>query len=156
MRREKMDSPVTVHQVGPENFEDAFYLLNRFFMEEGFDTPADELLTSLQGMLGDPAHAVYIAEKDGNAVGVATATTSAGLEYGRSAELDDLYVLPEMRRGGVASALIEAVCSWCAEQGVGVVLVTVTPHGDRAHNLLDYYQRRGFRDKGRVILERRL
>lgn len=151
-----MESPVTIHQVGAEKLEDAFYLLNRFFLEEGFDTPAEELKTSLQGMLSDPARAVYMAEKDGNAVGVATATTSEGLEYGRSAELEDLYVLPEMRREGVASALVEAVCNWCAEQEIRVVLVTVTPHGDRTHNLLDYYQRRGFINKGRVILERRL
>jgi GNAT superfamily N-acetyltransferase len=88
-------------------------------------------------------------------VGIATVTTSVGIEYGRSAELEDLYVLPEARGGGVATALIEAVCDWSCKQGASVVLVTVTPEGESEHGLLSYYQRRGFTNTGRVILERR-
>jgi len=83
-------------------------------------------------------------------------TTSVGVEYGRSAELEDLYVLPAERGRGVASALIEAVCAWCCEMGVSAVLVMVTPEGEKEHKLLDYYQRRGFVNTRRLILERTL
>jgi hypothetical protein len=55
--------------------------------------------------------------------------------------------------GGVSD---ETVCGWCGEKGATVVLVTVTPQGAAEHKLLDYYQRRGFANTGRLILERDL
>lgn len=151
-----MATPVDIHQVKADEFEAAFFLLERFFREEGFDTPAEAMRASLHAMLHDQGCAVFLAWLEGEAVGVATVTTSLGIEYGRSAELDDLYVLPQARGRGIASALIEAVCSWCREQGVTAVLVTVTPQGATEHKLLDYYARRGFANTGRLILERAL
>src|SRR3712207_2994266 len=59
-------------------------------------------------------------------VGVATVTTSRGLEFGLSAELEDLYVLPETRGLGVGRTLIATVNSWCRQQGCSVVAVIVT------------------------------
>lgn len=151
-----MTTPVDIQRVGSETFEEAFQLLKRFFREEGFDTPAEEMRSSLCAMITAQSSAVFVARLGKQAVGVATVTTSLGIEYGRSAELEDLYVLPEQRGRGVASALIEAVCHWCGEQGVSVLLVTVTPEGAAEHELLDYYQKHGFADTGRVILERAL
>jgi GNAT superfamily N-acetyltransferase len=149
-------TPVDIQKVGIEAFEEAFFLLERFFREEGFDTPAEDMRVSLRAMITSSSCAVFVARRDKQAVGVATVTTSLGIEYGRSGELEDLYVLPQARGGGVASALIEAVCRWCCQQGVSVLLVTVTPEGAAEHKLLDYYQRRGFTNTGRVLLERTL
>ena len=149
-------STVTIQEADLESFETAFRLLERFFREEGFGTPAQEMRRSLRAMMDASQSAVFLAWDGQQAVGVATVTSSVGIEYGRSAELEDLYVLPELRGGGVASVLIEAVCAWCRERGVSAVLVTVTPEGERAHKLLSYYQRRGFANTGRVILERSL
>jgi GNAT superfamily N-acetyltransferase len=53
--------------------------------------------------------------------------SKVGREYGRSAELEDLYVLPDERELVVAGDLIEAVCSWCRYRDVSTILVTVTP-----------------------------
>jgi aminoglycoside 6'-N-acetyltransferase I len=149
-------SAVAIGEAGVESFETAFRLLERFFREEGFHTPAQEMRASLHMMITAPGSAVFLAWRGQQAVGVATVTASVGIEYGRSAELEDLYVLPDARESGVASALIEAVCAWCGEQGVSAVLVTVTPEGERAHKLVEYYLRRGFANTGRVILERTL
>lgn len=147
-------STVTIEEADVESFETAFRLLERFFREEGFGTPAQEMRRSLRAMMAAPHSAAFLAWRDQQAVGVATVTSSVGIEYGRSAELEDLYVLPEARGGGVGGALIEAVCVWCREREVSAVLVTVTPEGETAHRLLEYYQRRGFANTGRVILER--
>ena len=149
-----MDTSIEIQKVGRDSFEPAFCLLERFFREAGFDTPAEEMRSSLGEMIAASNSAVFLAWRGKEAVGVATVTTSVGLEYGRSAELEDLYVEPGARRRGVASALIEAVCTWCEQAGVRVVLVTVTPEGEADYNLMDYYQRRGFVNTGRVILER--
>jgi GNAT superfamily N-acetyltransferase len=149
-------SAVAIGEAGVELSETAFRLLERFFREEGFHTPAQQMRASLHTMITAPGSAVFLAWRGQQAVGVATVTASVGIEYGRSAELEDLYVLPEARESGVASALIEAICAWCDERGVSAVLVTVTPEGERAHKLVEYYQRRGFANTGRVILERTL
>jgi len=151
-----METPIEIRSVELDTLEEAFCLLERFFREEGFATPVEAMRSSLRAMLIDPGSAVFVARQKGKAVGVATVTTSLGIEYGRSAEIEDLYVLPEVRGGGIAGALIEAVCSWCRGQGVSAVLVTVTPEGEATHGLLDYYQRRGFTNTGRLILERAL
>lgn len=151
-----MVTSINIQKVGVDSFDVAFCLLERFFREEGFDTPAEEMRSALRTMMTAPSSAVFLAWRGREAVGVATATTSVGIEYGRSAELEDLYVLPKARGSGVASALIEAVCRWCFEEGATVVLVTVTPEGEAEHKLLDYYQRRGFVNTGRIILERAL
>jgi GNAT superfamily N-acetyltransferase len=111
---------------------------------------------SLGIMVAGPGSAVFLAWQGAEAVGVATVTMSVGIEYGRAAELEDLYVLPAARRSGVASALIDAVRRWCRAQGCTALLVTVTREGEAAHGLMDFYQRRGFLNTGRVILEHRL
>jgi GNAT superfamily N-acetyltransferase len=107
-------------------------------------------------MLVDPNSAVFVARQEGKAVGIATVTTSVGIEYGRSAEVDDLCVLPEARGCGIAGAMIEAVCSWCRGEGVTVELVTVTQEGEAKHRFPDFDQRQGFRNTGRMILGRTL
>jgi len=145
-----------IEEVGDESLDPALYLLRRFFSEQGFHTSAGEMRSSLQRMIVSPDNAVFLARRGTKALGVATVTTSVGLEYGLSTELEDLYVLPEARGGGVASALIEKVCSWCQERGCTTLLVTVIPEGEATHNLIDFYGRLGFANTGRVILERAL
>ena len=151
-----MDARLRIRPVDGASFEAAFGLLRRFFREEGFGTPAGAMRAALHGLLADPASAVYLAWRGQQAVGVATVTTTAGLEYGRCAEMEDLYVLPEARHSGVATALIAAVAAWCRAQGCTALQIIVTPEGEAQHGLVDYYARRGFAHTGRVVLEQRL
>src|ERR1044071_5420535 len=104
-----MDSLVTVVQAGPEDFEAALPLLQRFFIEEGFNTAPEQIRVQLAGLLSNRDSAVFLAWQAGQPVGVATVTTSRGIEFGHSAELEDLYVLPEVRGIGAGRALIATV-----------------------------------------------
>jgi GNAT superfamily N-acetyltransferase len=140
-----------VRQAGPDALAAAALLLMRFFAEEGFITPPALIRARLAELLSSADAAVFLAG-EGAAVGVATVSTSFGIEFGRSAELDDLYVLPEARGHGVATALIDAVRAWCQARGCTVLLVTVTPEGEQAHDLVRFYQRHEFRDDGRKLL----
>ena len=149
-------SAITIRQIDVGSLEFAFHLLLQFFREEGFATPAAEKKASLEAMIAASSSAVFLAWKDSEPVSVATVMTSVGLEYGKSAEIEDLYVLPHARKQGVAGMLIEEICAWCQANGVKTVLVTVTAEGDARHNLLEYYQQRGFTNNKRVILERSL
>ena len=151
-----MNGSINTRVVDVSTFEAAFKLLRRFFSEEGFERPLEEMRSSLWEMIDNPGSVVFVTWDGDEAAGVTTVTTSVGLEYGRSAELEDLYVIPTARGRGIASQMIAAVCDWCSQRDVSVILVTVTPEGESEHNLFDYYQRRGFTHTGRLIMERNI
>ena len=127
-------------------------LLERFFAEEGFDTPRAQIGEQLVQLIEASDSAVFLARLGGRPVGVATVTTTTGIELGLSAELEDLYVIPEARGAGVGSALIGRVKNWCRARGCSLVAVVVTREGQAAHNLEEYYRRRGFQETGRTLL----
>jgi aminoglycoside 6'-N-acetyltransferase I len=141
-----------VRQATMADLEDALPLLERFFAEEGFRTPPQQIRSELVELLTADSSAVFVAWLDERAVGVATVTTSRGIELGFSAELEDLYVLDQVRGTGIGASLIDAVKHWCRLQGCSVVSVVVTTEGEQAHNLIEYYGSRGFQDTGRRLL----
>ena len=147
-----MQQAATLRPVTEADCDKASSLLERFFAEEGFQASPEQIRARLLAMLEDEGSAVFLAWLDGGAVGVAAVTTSQGIELGLSAELEDLYVLPEARDRGAGSALIQAVKDWCRGQGCTLVSIVVTPEGQAAHNLLEYYRARGFEETGRAIL----
>jgi GNAT superfamily N-acetyltransferase len=72
-------------------------------------------------------------------VAVATVTTAFGFEVGRYAEMEDLYVLPEHRRQGWATQLVDAAIDWWRRRGCAELEVVVTREGQRAHRLVEWY-----------------
>jgi aminoglycoside 6'-N-acetyltransferase I len=128
-------------------------LATRFFVEESFGLPAGGLESRVRRYLDADGHAIFVARRAGRLIGFATVTTGYGLEYGWSAELEDLYILPSERRRGIARRLVERVANWAAGRGCSAVLVTVTPEGEEAHSLVAFYARLSFEDRGRRILE---
>ena len=138
-----MGAAPEVRRAGPAEAAEAFALLRRFFAEEGFATPPELLRERL---------AVFLARRGDAAVGVATATTTFGLEFGRTAELEDLYVLPHVRGGRIGRDLIDAARERCRREGCAPLAVVVTPEGQAARDLRGYYRRHGFRENGRTLL----
>jgi aminoglycoside 6'-N-acetyltransferase I len=147
-----MNTELTIRQAQVADFDAALPLMLQFFAEEGFATSPEQIAQELPAMLGDPESAVFLAWRGAKAIGVATVTTSRGIEFGLSAEMEDLYVLPEMRGLGAGGALIQAVVEWCRSQGCTAIEVVVTPEGQAAHDLIGYYRAQGFQESGRVIL----
>ncbi|OFW53694.1 MAG: hypothetical protein A2V75_08225 [Actinobacteria bacterium RBG_16_70_17] len=131
-------------------------LLARFLAEEGFAASAAEIRERADVFLAEAANAAFLAFEDGTPAGAATVTTGFGFETGRQAEIEDLYVLPDRRRRGVARGLIDAALAWCRERGCADVEVVVTPEGDARHGLGARYRGLGFDETGRRILSRRL
>jgi aminoglycoside 6'-N-acetyltransferase I len=147
-----MQSGPTLRQATIADAGVALPLIERFFAEEGFHAPPGQMRRQLLGLLGDDESAVFLAWQGEEAVGVATVTTTSGIELGLSAEMEDLYVLPAARGLGVGAALIKRVKGWCRAKGCSLVSVIVTPEGQAAHDLVGYYRRRGFVETGRTIL----
>ena len=145
-----------VRRLGPQDDVAApTILLQRFFREEGFTTPDAIIAANLRMMMGLEHCAVLLAETQGLAVGVATISMDFGIEFGWSAELGDLYVLPEHRGRGISRGLIEEAETWLRRMGAAGYQVTVTPHGAQA-DLRRFYLALGFEAEGRELLYRSL
>lgn len=127
-----------------------------FYAEDGFTTTAARLRTHLDVLLRSSAARVAVASDGHELVGFAITTTSFGLENGRIAELEDLYVVPAARRHGIAGRLIDDSVHWAREYGCAQLELVVAPNGGDVSSLLTYYGHRGFRDDERKLLTRRL
>ncbi len=135
---------------------DAISLLQKFFREEGFDTPAEVLAAHVRQLAGLDACGLFVAIADGETIGVATVSLEFGIEFGWSAEMGDLYVVPKWRGRGVSKHLIEGVEAFLRSKQVAGYEVTVTPFSSEQHDLEAYYEKFGFVDEGRIILWKQL
>ena len=147
-----MNSLPAVRRAEPADIDQLAALAVRFYSEEGFGTPADALLVNLEMLVNSSAAQVLIGEADGRAAAFAVTTMNPGLEHRLVAELQDLYVLPEHRGRGVATALIDEVKTWAARRGCEVLDIVIDAHGALRHDLVAFYRKRGFHDQGRRLV----
>lgn len=152
-----MTPTATIRQLkSGDDLSSAIYLLQRFFREEGFETPDETIAAHVRQMAGLAVCGMFVAEHEGAAIGVATVSLEFGIEYGWSAEMGDLYVVPEWRGRSVSRMIVEAVEAFLRSRGAAGYQVTVTPLAARKQNLAQFYGTLGFSDEGRVILWRGL
>ena len=151
---------MTAQHVGPASRAElpaVFDLATAFYIEDGFTTPASQLRGNLVALLdSDSARVAVACGDDDEIVGFAITTLSFGLEYGRSAELEDLFVDPAHRRSGIGSALIDDSADWARSRGCRVLELVVAPNGANVDHLFNYYAHQGFTSEGRQILSRDL
>jgi aminoglycoside 6'-N-acetyltransferase I len=131
-------------------------LLVRFFAEEGFTTPPATIGANTQRLASLDTCGLFIAEAEARAIGVATISLEFGIEYGWSAEMGDLYVLPEWRGRGVSAKIVAAIEAFLKERGAAGYQVTVTDHAETHHGLAAFYRKLGFAGEGRKLLYKSL
>jgi GNAT superfamily N-acetyltransferase len=131
-------------------------LLMRFFREEGFDTPDDVITRNTRTLASLQECGLFVAEAKGETVGVATVSLDFGIEFGWSAEMGDLYVVPEWRGKGMSRALVDAIERFLKLKGVSSYRVTVTSFAEEHHALTKYYALLGFHAEGRKELSKHL
>ena len=112
-----------VRDVEPRDRDD----WSRLFVEYGvfYETAFDAaVVDEVWSWLMDPAHEInaLVAEKDGRVIGFANYRRLADTFTAAAAwNLDDLYVSPDARGGGAASALIDAVAATAHANGGGTL-----------------------------------
>ena len=110
--------------------------------EHAIDTPDDAIAAAVDGALGDPARAAILVVDDGGIVAVAYVAFSWTVERGgRAAWLEELYVSPDRRGGGLGRALLHAAMDAARAAGAAYLDLEVTDDHARAANL---YMREGF------------
>lgn len=89
------------------------------------------------GLIDQPAHgAVWIIECEGAPAGHAVLSVRFTMEFGGlSGYIDDLFVRPQHRRKGAASAALNALLSECQSRGCRSVHVEVGAHNHAANAL---------------------
>jgi GNAT superfamily N-acetyltransferase len=127
-------------------------LATAFYTESGFATPVRQLRENLLVLLDSDSARVAVACGGDEIVGFAISTLSFGLEYGYSAELEDLFVVPAHRRSGIGSALIDDSADWARSRGCRALELVIAPNGANVDHLFNYYAHQGFTSEGRQIL----
>lgn len=93
-------------------------------------------------------HAIFLARKDNNFVGIATVSKIPQIRKGTYyAEIEEMFVIPEFQGRGAAGKLIEAIITWAEENNINSIRLESSNELKRAHS---FYEKYGFRFYGRA------
>jgi ribosomal protein S18 acetylase RimI-like enzyme len=126
-------------------------LMGEFYAESGFPLPVAEATGTFNRLLSAPhLGAAWLMTAGDVPAGFAVLTTAFSMEYGGlRGFVDDLFVAPQYRRQGFASAALDAVKRASTELGVRALLVETSLANDAAVRV---YRRAGFVENGRLLL----
>jgi GNAT superfamily N-acetyltransferase len=107
----------------------------------GLNGRARPLATSFRHQADDPAARLVVAVLGGDVVGYASCVSRPLPGPERLGVVEELYVSPPARRGGVGRALAESLLSWCRAQGCTGIDASALP-GNRA--VKSFFEANGF------------
>jgi len=118
-------------------------VVRAFHADEGIAWDEVRVLSAFDALLSHPQHGrMMLLERGGERVGYFVVGFCFSLEFGgRFGLLDELYVLPAHRGGGVGKRALDEVESLCVAQGLGCVRLEVSDGNDLAREI---YLRRGY------------
>jgi len=142
-----MDASIAA--AGPGDRAELASLLAAQLAEHEIPIESARLAAAIDGALEDPRRGSFLlARREGRAVGVAYLSLVWAIEHGgRSAWLEELYVVPELRGRGLGARLLDAVLVHARELGCAAVDLEVEASHARAAAL---YRRAGFRPHQRA------
>lgn len=139
-KEKKNEAPVTVRLATVDDVE----LLHRFSVDLAtYEDEPDAVTATPQtlardGFGKDPQFAALIAERAGQPVGFALYTYNYSVwTAARGIFIEDIWVVPEERRGGVARALMQGLAQECLAKGFKRIDL----------NVLDWNPARGFYER---------
>ncbi len=144
-----------IRRAGPEDAADIQRLLAVQLAEHHIDISAEELASSIHGVLDVPRRGFFlVALRDGLCIGVAYVSFIWALEHGGQAGwLEEIYVVPEHRTGGVGTQLLEAVIAAATASGCAALDLEIDQDHERVRSL---YDRHGFSPLPRSRVVKRL
>ncbi|MGH2922922.1 MAG: GNAT family N-acetyltransferase [Solirubrobacterales bacterium] len=134
---------IEVRAAREDEADELLPLMRAYCVFYGAEPDDEGLLTMMRSLATNPEQGALFCARDagGNAIGVATMdwkwSSTRGSQVGY---LEDLFVDPDSRGGGVADALIEACAERCRENGVPALLWQTATDNHRAQQV---YERLG-------------
>lgn len=150
-------SALLIRRAGPGDAADLRRLLAAQLAEHHVEISGDELSRAIAGVIDVPRCGFFlVALRDGACIGVAYVSFIWALEHGGHAGwLEELYVMPEHRDGGIGTQLLEAVISAATAAGCAALDLEIDSAHERVRSL---YERHGFTSlpRSRVVKQLRL
>ena len=131
-----------------QDIDQLLQLMQKQFLEHEIQFNSVQLRSAIRHLLtSEGLGFVLTARRNSRLLGFAAISFAWTLEHGgKSAWLDELYVLPEFRNAGIGAMLIEQVAIEVQASGCQVVDLEVDAAHRRAENL---YERAGFQKLAR-------
>lgn len=128
-------------------------VVRSFHADEGIAWNEAQVRDAIAALLSHPAHGrLLLIERGGALAGYLVVGFCFSLEFGgRYGLLDELYVLPGQRAGGIGRLALAQVDALCREQGLRAVRLEVGDGNPRAREL---YERSGYRTHPRRLMTR--
>ncbi|MGX5730290.1 GNAT family N-acetyltransferase [Pseudoxanthomonas beigongshangi] len=128
-------------------------VVRQFYADEGIPWDEAMLREALDALLSDPANGrLLLIERDGALAGYIVIGFCFSLEFGgRYGLLDELYVLPSQRGGGLGKLALAEVEALCLREGLRAVRLEVSDDNEHAHGI---YQRSGYDAHPRRLMTR--
>ena len=138
----KLAEGIEVRPAREDEIDDLMPLMRAYCEFYESDPPDEGVIKMLRTLITDPSQGtVFIARQDGKAVGVATLDWKwSSLKGARIGYLEDLYVDPDARGGGIADALIQLCADRCRELDMPALEWLTAPDNQRAQKV---YNRTG-------------
>ena len=130
-------------------------LVDAFYREEGYPFDRRAARAALVALLRDPGRGwVWVVERRSKLIGYVLVTLAYSLEYGgKTAFVDEIYLLPEERGRGLGSRALALAERAAAASGARAIHLEVERSNSGA---LTLYRRRGYDDRGRFLLTKAL
>ncbi|MDI9239516.1 GNAT family N-acetyltransferase [Lysobacter sp. LF1] len=114
-----------------------------FHADEGIAWDEARVRSGLESLLSHPSHGrLMLLEREDELAGYFAVGFCFSLEFGgRFGLLDELYVLPAHRGGGIGKRALDEVEALCVAEGLKCVRLEVTDGNDLAREI---YRRRGY------------
>jgi GNAT superfamily N-acetyltransferase len=145
----------TLRRAGPDDLNQLVNMMAEFYSGSPYTLNPGRAAEAFTPLLADDRWGyVWFIRGDSQEVGYVVITLGYSMEYGGpSAIVDDFFIRPAFRGGGLGKAALAEVSSFCATRGVRAVHVETGHENPRA---LAVYRRVGFVDTDRVHLTLKL
>ena len=125
-----------------------------FHSEDGHPLSGEGEAALRQIASGEPLARCWIIRRSDQAIGYLVLTLGFSIEHGgRDGFIDDLYLIPAARGGGVGSAVLDFALEQARKFGIRTLHLEVDVANDRATLL---YRSRGFAENGRRLMSLQL
>ncbi len=128
-------------------------MVRDFHADEGIAWNEASLRAALADLLSDPHNGrLLLVERDGNLAGYCVIGFCFSLEFGgRFGLLDELYLRPQARGGGLGRRALEEAADLCRREGLRALRLEVGNDNARAHGV---YLRNGYAAHPRTLMTR--
>ena len=134
---------MTVRPATPDDADRAAELLGQL----GYPADAPSVRRRLERLVASPADETWLAERNGEIVGLVGLHVSDSLEHdGPVAKISEIVVDERLRRKGIGAALMEAAESEARRRGCVLVFLTTAERREEARR---FYRSLGYEETGR-------